>query len=968
MAIAAELARDPGAGARTWLHAWIDAVINGRWDEAERLTAEPFHLPPASAWWRDRLWVGLGALRDRDPERWSPISAFLLDAADRPGSAQVDARRRAALMLLEVRIRAQAGLDADGTAQARELVDRASALLSGTQCDVLAARSMLARHADHATDDASGSGASQATDWLAVLTGAPDACTASAVEVVHWLEAGDADGDAVMAGTRQAVAGLPLVGVEGAIDALIEPPSDFVWVGLAERYLREGAPEDASRLLGRGSDATGIAAAERERLALELARARGAPSPELADLLARAGSAAILAGRTTDAITYHEEALSLVDGHPAASIGLADALVVSVSPMPLQQSITVLERARGLVEDAHRRASPGVDDSWSLLVLAEVERRLTGAARPSGFASGWRAIWAAARALAFMPDSVAYWLDFANVLITAGRYRAADVVARLARLATEDPDAGDDRRLRALVNLGDNALGLAILEEIEERSGLDLAWRRAMRATFLAVDEPRRALEDVTEALRISSDPPLWYHVLRGDLLAATGDPKGAGEEWHWIWQHAELDEYEGLVAAARSALKQELHETATALADQVSALDRSPRDLDDGLVIRGLSAMMAGGNGWNALRTGIGQATTGGQLDDLQLLCRAVAAVSPIVDLEAIDAAITESRGHIASEVRDLAPGWQAVADLEQGLPEAPPSQSRPERPADDAPGDDPARLAARLAGALCLIADGDPAGATRAQALAAERPYQPELAILAREAPVLTETVASLLAGAGQADGAAAGDEPDGGAGSGEDEPDGSDDDVRDVGATVDDGDGLDILDEGDVQIRFGPAWFDGEHPDAGEELIRALLDAAAVAGRDGHGTTSVSWTTDATLEPDGYRITGPGRAHREGRIRLDRSYCPVAWLPGLSPAAQRAAVETSAGPHLLELPPPEPGTLDALIAWRPTEVVARAAIELYARAGAPRLERRSGLAALGERIRAWVSDRIRSWTGTR
>ena len=932
----AALQHDQTSGARLWLDAWTEAVVTGHREEAGRLSSEPFALPPEASWWPNRLTVALDALTRGDPKGWAPIGEYLATGAELGGQSSIEPTRVGALLLLEARLRASESSEPSDLDAAQAMVDRAARLLRTGDCNVGAARSAIARHLPTGKPQ----GPEPADELLSSYSspGRDTECLAGAVETIQWAAKNGVADEALLSEARLALAPLLPVDLEAQIDALVEHPPDEIWIALAERHRSEGLP-DTDRLLDRIKDETTtfFAASERDRLKLALARDSGQSGPTLADVLTQAGSSASSAGRTTEAIAYLEEALALVPDHNGAMLTLADTLVVQASSKPIDQSVEILERARRLCLDAHARSYPTEETSWSMLVLARIDRRAYERSGPGREAAAWRAVLSAARAVALKPDGWMNWSDLAHMLMAAGRHRSADVAARLARRISLDPATTDERRLLTLANIGRNREGLELLDAIEnadEPTNLYPAWRLAMRAGFVVEEDPAAALGFIEAALNADPDGGVWYHELRGDCLAIADRRDEAAAEWRWVWQHVELGEYDGLVASARSALKQGLYSTAEDLCAQIEPLQGGLQDLGDAAVIRGLARLATGGDGWGELISALNSKPTAGLLEDVHLLCRVMAKLSPAIDLAKADAAVEQARRRLHDAYADLTPGLQAARELDLGEGRnatggADDINPTPDGAAKNAPtgdletSEDIAPTAAAIARALCLIGDGDQQGAVEMIELAVRHPDFHELQDLSEWAQTLADNVVTVLS-----------------------------DEVDEDASTTEEPDDEDLE---SITIRLGGDWF--QQGDLSRDVLRRAVVGAVAFGQPVLRPGRLIPVSDDGLPPDGYSVPLPDGSDFAGTLGLDRWYCPAFWQTALDPDVVKTIVEDDRVPGAVAFRrPSNPDATTSALALRPVDVLARRALIAYAQYwSGPLLPPKP--ASLVDRVVAWV-----------
>jgi hypothetical protein len=183
-AISRELEWRPLDGAMSWLTVWARAFLTGCADEADRLVAEPFALPPQAAWCPDRLSTAPDALQARSVERLAPLLRYLVDGAPLDGRESVPADVRSRAAVLHGRLVLYAGRDG-----VEGLLERAQQVAGADDAEVLAARAALARAraagtAGTAGAIGAGADAAQADEAAALARRAWDAerCAAAAVE------------------------------------------------------------------------------------------------------------------------------------------------------------------------------------------------------------------------------------------------------------------------------------------------------------------------------------------------------------------------------------------------------------------------------------------------------------------------------------------------------------------------------------------------------------------------------------------------------------------------------------------------------------------------------------------------------------------------------------------------------------------------------------------------------------------
>jgi hypothetical protein len=376
-AVTEKLATDPLDGAAAWLAAWARAFLSGCPAETERLVTEPFPLPPEAGWCPDRLSTATDALAARSVRRLQPLLRYLAAGAPVAGRVAVPGELRAHALTMHARLLLHAGQPG-----AADLVKQASDTDRRRDAEILAVRAATARlaaeraakeaavQADHPqaqseaqADHAQAVAAAQAelAATLARKAWKAERCAATAVEM-FWAErrsTGKPLGS--LDSARALVDALPPVAdPEGALDVLILPVPDEIWLAAAERAARERDNATARRLAGRiSASADALLAAEAADLRVHIAKQAEESAGAVADLLGAAGLANAIAGRTEHAIDQYTEALDLVSDHQDATLGLADALLVASWGKPLGEVAGQFHRAVELLDTDYARRPPG---------------------------------------------------------------------------------------------------------------------------------------------------------------------------------------------------------------------------------------------------------------------------------------------------------------------------------------------------------------------------------------------------------------------------------------------------------------------------------------------------------------------------------------------------------------------------------------------------------------------------------
>ncbi len=846
-AIAAKLAAGSPDGAAAWLAAWARAFLLGCPAEAERLVGEPFRLPPEAAWCPDRLSTASDALTARSVQRLEPLLRYLAAGAPLAGRAWLAGDLRARALIMHARLLLQAGQPG-----------------------------------------------------------------AAAVEMFHAERRGTGKPLGALDNARALVDELPPVAdPEGALDVLILPVPDEIWLAAADRAVRERDFEAARRLADRaGSGAGPLLAAEAAGLRVRIAKLAGQPAAGVAGLLAAAGLASAVAGRAQAAIQQYTEALALAGDHEDATLGLADALLVEGWGKPLQDAAGQFRRAVELLDASYARHPLQARTSWSLMTYSYLASVLSNQAAAEARAREiWRAPIAAARAIAFDPSQAQRWVRLAETLIELNCDHAAAVLSgHAARLAPADPVVTRNR-IATLTGLGDVDAALALLGRATPDGGD--GWLSAVRAIALKVSArglPGRAAERldqalaaVNEALRLQPQNP-WYHLVRADVLLRAGRDDLAGEDFEVLWRESRLDQADGLSFATRAAIELRLGSDAVTLSTQ--ALDIATATVGDygDRFNRGAALILDGDRaGLPYLEAAAGLAATPFAIDYLRArldhLTGALRREGIAVDLTAAAGALGAQAAQVAAD--DRPPGARIEAELGRA--------SRNEQfPAEVG---ELATVAAALTRAWCGLALGDPGALDLLGGLAREHPEYPELASAAQA------LAAAPLPGLDEAGGQPA---------TGQASP-------------AHPAPGEQVL-----QTYLPGSWFAGLADPLDHEIIKRFVpDARArLRRRTGAVLPGVNFRDDAGLERAGFRILLHGSVAAEGRLKHRRWYCPAHLAAALSPELRREIRKApeAAGPGpfpvLGSFPEPkDPDPLTVLVAWPPAEVVTRRMEVAYA-----------------------------------
>ncbi len=847
-AIAAKLGADPLDGAALWLAAWARAFLFGCPAETERLVTEPFQLPPEAGWCVDRLSTATDALAARSLPRLAPVLRYLAAGAPLAGRALVPDELRAHALVLHARLLLQAGQPG-----AADLLDQASAADDHHAAEVLAARAAMARLSAQPDPDAVAKGARQA--WKA------ERCAAAAVEMFY------AERDAPQGAldiARGLVAELPATAdPAGALDVLVLPVPDEIWLAAGERAARERDFDAARRLAGRvSSGASPLLAAEVADLRVRIAADTGEEPAPRADLLAAAGVANAIAGRGQQAMERYTEALGLVPGHEEATLGLADAMLVDSWGKPMHEAAGQFDQAMAMLDASYARKPLQAPTSWSLLTYSYLASALANQAVAQVRARAlWRAPIAAARAIAFDPSQAQRWVRLADTLTDLNCDQAAAVLSSHAvQLAPGDPMV-QRNRIVTLTNLGQIGDARALLEAAAPDGGE--SWFSAVRAILLQMSarelsgeaEAQRldeALAAANEAVRIDASNT-WNHLVRADLLVRAGKADLAATDYETVWRDSRLDQVDGLTFATRAAIELELGSDAVTLSTQ--ALDLAAATAGDysDRFSRGAALVLDGDpRGERYCRDAVQLAATPLAIEYLRTrLDHLIAVLDQKGGAPSLTGVARELGARAAALAADTRPPRARVeAELDRVARN---DQYQPEI-------SELARLAAALIQAWCGLALGDPDGPALLGSLAREHPEYPELAAAAQAlaaAPLPGPEQAGGQAGAGQA------------------------------------GPAQPVPAEQALQVYLPISWFDGLADPLDHEIIKRFVpDARArLRRRTGAVLPGVNFRDDAGLEA--------GLPHRAARCRGGRGAVAgrALVLPGPPDRRARRAVARTA-----------------------------------------------------------------------
>lgn len=913
-AITAELANDPVAGSAAWLTAAARALLTGRADEVERLVTVPFALPTEASWGPERLGTAPDALLARSLPRIEPLLRYLAAGAPLGDRLLVPGEVRARALVLHARLLAQANWP-----EAAGLLQRAVLIGGLPEAELLAAQATLARLASSARTvepeqplrEARGEDGAQAEDAAALARRAwrDGPCAAAAVEMFH---AGRGPADERLdrlAQARALVDALPVsAGLEGALDVLVVPVPDEIWLAAAIRAVRDRDPEAAGRLADRvDPESDPLLAAELAELRVDIARAVGEGDQDIADLLNKAGLANVIAGRGQRAIEEYTEARRLVPEHRDAALGLADAIVFESWGKPLRDIVSDLESAVELLDREYGRRPPDAGTSWSLLTYSIAQSMLANQVKPAERALAlWRAPLAAARAIAFDPADTRRWVRLSQALSDLACLRAATAVT--AHAVTLVPDDVDVLRSRiaTLLDVGDIRSGsnLSDMEAALDHLGRvqpddSDGWISIVRAAMIQLSAAGLPEEQAAARLRMAQQAAdvgvsrdaqnLLYRSVRADILLSAGQDERASEDFDFLWQESRLDEANGLGFASRAAVELGFGPDAVSLGEQAVALGIVTVDDYGAHFNHGAALVLTGdGNGVAELESAVSLAATPSSLDDLEnrtvRLTKELRGKGSAVDLGGVTRAIKAR----AAEMGAAAPAPQAMIAAELSRAADNPFYSSEVKQL--------ATLVIALVRAWSAVALSDPEAISLLTEVAKEHPEYPEL----------SAAVTSLAA-------SAAGPSQDG-AVPPEPQP---------------------IPDDYLLRTYLPVSWFEGLSDPMEQAVISRFLPDARDRLRRTAGIMlpGVNFRDDSSLEPAGFRVVLDGAVVAEGQLDMTRWYIPVPLIRALGLAARAEAGPASEAdgpdrfPALAAIPVPENSDpLTALVAWPPAEVVIR------------------------------------------
>lgn len=887
--LTSRLTEDPAAGSREWLAAWAGAAHLGRYDEAERLLSAGFPLPSRLGWLPDRLVSMLQAMQSAltaadEPEwlaqglrRCAPILRYFVDGAELDGASALGGTDRRDAAVLLAQWTAAAGQDA---AAVRVLADD----LGASAADLLVIDALGADDPEER--------ARRAREALVADSGH---VAAVAVLAQSSVEGATASCERVISSLAHLEGWIPY------LDALPVPVNAAIWLALARRAGSEHHP-DALAFLDRAESAPSDArtrSASRQLRAELLLAAGSAPPNEVADLLEQAATDLIDLDAAS-ARDLYGRALALVPDHVDAALGWADAVRLVTWTVPIDEARPDIERALGLLGQAHRRHPVDATTAWSLLVESGLRLRLAAGIDPSGSVEAWKALAAVARLLAIDPDRAGAWAGLASVLYDLGAYQSAADAAEVAIAIDPANEAGRDAAMKSLVNLGDPR-AVTMIEALPE--GERQSWHLSVLALAVLFEDAVRANEAAATAVRDQGHDP-WTRWVAGLAATLAGQDDEAETHWRWLWREAPrtLDQlYFVAVAAVELGYPQDARDLCARI------LEGQTTASDDGLVLAvlGMARLLNGdGGGMDDVVLGIRRSPTRRFLDDHRQL--------------------TLGRLEVLAQRRevsiDLERAYEALAARHAEL--------RPETPVEEIVG-----IGNRVATVAAQHRDPElarqartAAKATAARLLAREGRADeaiPLLRELCEQEPDVREHRIALDA-AEPATAAATAETPPGAVTEGA-----SDGSAPPVGEAAADGYRLELI--------VPQAWFSGvDDPVRDHEIFsRHLPDLRARLSRRGIVVPPVRVQGDDSVQ-DGYGVTVDGTLVVTGFVEPDRLVCLRDWLPSL-PVDQQQQAQPASDADRVTVPILD-GAPSAvpLVTWNAAEVVVRRLEQLVVERG--------------------------------
>jgi hypothetical protein len=450
-------------GLAEWLDDWFTALAALRLDAVDRLVSLEPSLPPGTGMLVRRCRATSAALDSRD---WD-VAAPLLETGARGvavGSDSVPSTSvRRDLWVLLVRL----ALAVERPDDARSALAEASRAGGGPILDALAER----------LKSLDSSGGPVRGDLMTIGGSSEDALLelARVVNITAGASgSSDLRIDTGMTAARTAIASAPsLDGADEQVARLLDPVPAEIYLALAERALLEDAPDLAERSLARVTT-TALNAAVRgeayDQLAI-LARRAGDGERERTQRLAAAK--AWDSAERPDRILASTDALITLDpGHAEARCLAAGSLSQLSWNAPKEVALPQLRRALEILEpvaeivdsQANQLADPDWLRAWALCAESLVRVRLADFDGEHQADQRWRALLAAMRAVAVRPTKNWVWTATADAAYANRMWSLAELAAREASRLDPSRETSAEH-VRALANLGEFTRALEVLGE-----------------------------------------------------------------------------------------------------------------------------------------------------------------------------------------------------------------------------------------------------------------------------------------------------------------------------------------------------------------------------------------------------------------------------------------------------------------------------------------------------------------------
>ncbi|MEU4425895.1 hypothetical protein AB0F81_35190 [Actinoplanes sp. NPDC024001] len=867
--LAAECVADPLAGLADWLDDWFTGVAAVRLDACDRLTWMAPSLPAGTGHLVRRCAAATRAVRGRF---WD-VAAPLLWAGARGvtvGDRSVpEPETRQDLWILLIRFALATG----NTEDAHRAFDEAGGAQPGPVLRALEQRLKFLR-----------AGAEPPrSDLMRIGAGSP----AAMLEMARVLNAAARSGqpdlsiDTCMSAARSAIsAARSLEDAEQEINRMLEPIPAEIHLALAERALAEDRAGLAERSFQQAATTArnrAVSAEAHDRIA-GLAQQAGDRDTERRHLLAAAtawsdvqhsGRTLASARRLLETEPDHIEARCFLGG---ALLQLAWSANDTDAQNYLDQALAATEGIPALVGAQQADLSnPRWLLAWAYFNESYVRARRARFDLDTETDQQWRAMLAALRAVALQPANGSMWVCLADAAYELSLWSMAELAARVAA-GTEATRENQAEHIRALINVGEFQSALDVLSEPHS----EFEWN--MKAhLMLRLGQPQEAVgifaEHAPEShaawAKNSQISALLLAGRRAEAIAATKDMDA--------WLRTRLADRSNWSAATRVSLLLGDYERVEAFAEKLQGSGEHDGDIDLAVV------RLAQGRPAEAealLRSYIGSFTS---LDSI--------ASWDHIERPLLDTVIAERN----LKMPDMAGVQQALEQVRARLE----SRRNPAvefRSADVKDADPAVVAAAREIGDIVIsIADDDVPAVERRLATMHDAPPNlvsaslhdwltakaPPAPAIQPDTPVLEEPAAEDA--------------------------------------------------QPDLVLLLPPSWFPaaaGDPTTSHPLFLRHFPELRLGAPAE---IPPVRVTTDAALEPAGYRVLRDGETLEQGDLPTGRRLLPAA-ARDLLPAETTADTEPVEEPQLRELgdcliPEPEdPGSFAGLLSLAPLEVAAR------------------------------------------